>query len=314
MIFIAAKCPSCGGDLQIPDDRDFINCMYCTSLIKVRDAILLKPDINTENLLEIAFEAVKQRNFEEAVDYANKVLETNVKNRLAWWVKAVACISSSNGEIYKMREGLAYSLKAYNLSDEKDKAEIKEKMISELIEHDLWMSHIDYLFEVFEAYGADDERIPVKIIEMTNSVISDNICKRSGNNYDLLEIDEYSEKQVKALEYLQKINPVKYKELTSKTNTEINDSYLKRKSELNNYKLRLFITLFTKSIIVAVIGILFLSIVISLDKSTLNNTMFVTYSIIFFIFYVIILKFLSYSSTAKYEKDKYGKNIFFNYF
>ncbi|MBK9405317.1 MAG: hypothetical protein IPN57_12445 [Ignavibacteria bacterium] len=311
MNFKAAKCPSCGGDLQIPDDRDFVNCMYCTTLIKVRDAILLKPDVNTENLLEIAFEAVKQRNFEEAIEYANKVLETDIKNRLAWWVKAVACINSSSGDIYKIREGLAYSLKAYNLSDGKDKAEIKEKMISELIEHDLWMSHIDYLFEVFVAYGADDERIPVKIIEMTNAVISDNICKRRGNNYDLSEIDEFSEKQVKALQYLEKINPVKYIELKSKNYNEKNDSYSVRKSELDNYKTTVFTKLFGKSIIVTIIGILFLSITASFNKGEFNSTMFISFLIIFSVVYLIVLNLLSHSSTAKFEKDKFGNNIIF---
>ena len=184
-------------------------------------------------------------------------------------------------------------------------------MISELIEHDLWMSHIDYLFEVFVAYGADDERIPVKIIEMTNAVISDNICKRRGNNYDLSEIDEFSEKQVKALQYLEKINPVKYIELKSKNYNEKNDSYSVRKSELDNYKTTVFTKLFGKSIIVTIIGILFLSITASFNKGEFNSTMFISFLIIFSVVYLIVLNLLSHSSTAKFEKDKFGNNIIF---
>ena len=29
MAFKAAKCPECNGDLQIPDDKDYVKCMFC---------------------------------------------------------------------------------------------------------------------------------------------------------------------------------------------------------------------------------------------------------------------------------------------
>lgn len=39
--FKAAKCPSCGGDLQVPEDRTTIKCMYCGLDVVVREAISL---------------------------------------------------------------------------------------------------------------------------------------------------------------------------------------------------------------------------------------------------------------------------------
>lgn len=39
MKFVPAKCPTCQGDLQIPDDREFVKCMYCGVDIKVREVI-----------------------------------------------------------------------------------------------------------------------------------------------------------------------------------------------------------------------------------------------------------------------------------
>lgn len=39
MIFKPAKCPSCGGDLQLPVDRTSVNCMYCGEAIAVGEAI-----------------------------------------------------------------------------------------------------------------------------------------------------------------------------------------------------------------------------------------------------------------------------------
>lgn len=41
MKFVPAKCPTCQGELQIPDDREFVKCMYCGVEIKVRDVIYL---------------------------------------------------------------------------------------------------------------------------------------------------------------------------------------------------------------------------------------------------------------------------------
>jgi predicted RNA-binding Zn-ribbon protein involved in translation (DUF1610 family) len=41
MNFVAATCPSCGGSLQVPDDRDAVKCMYCGGEIIVRQAINL---------------------------------------------------------------------------------------------------------------------------------------------------------------------------------------------------------------------------------------------------------------------------------
>lgn len=41
MTFKAAKCPSCGGTLQVPDDRLTVKCMYCGVDVIVRDAIRL---------------------------------------------------------------------------------------------------------------------------------------------------------------------------------------------------------------------------------------------------------------------------------
>ena len=41
MTFKAATCPSCGGALQVPDDRATVKCMYCGVDVIVREAIQL---------------------------------------------------------------------------------------------------------------------------------------------------------------------------------------------------------------------------------------------------------------------------------
>jgi len=37
MTFKAATCPSCGGALQVPDDRTTVKCVYCDVDVIVRD-------------------------------------------------------------------------------------------------------------------------------------------------------------------------------------------------------------------------------------------------------------------------------------
>ena len=87
MKFVLAKCPSCSGDLQVPDDKDFIICMYCGSSIKVRDAIKISVESNLPNLIKLIEEAIKNQNYTEAYEYCNRVLENDITNYLVWYYK-----------------------------------------------------------------------------------------------------------------------------------------------------------------------------------------------------------------------------------
>ena len=89
MAFVAAVCPQCSGALQLPDDRDVVKCMYCTTDIVVRQAIQLIPG-NSKNFLELAENAVAAANFTEAYGYATRVLEIEPNNSDAWFIKGQA--------------------------------------------------------------------------------------------------------------------------------------------------------------------------------------------------------------------------------
>src|SRR5439155_1764166 len=73
--FVAAKCPSCGGDLQVPTNRDQVKCMYCGGTVVTRQAIQLVSGVNVENFIELAKAAMDANNPKEAYDYYTKVLE-----------------------------------------------------------------------------------------------------------------------------------------------------------------------------------------------------------------------------------------------
>ena len=90
MAFQPANCPKCGGELQIPDDREFINCMYCGTTIKVREVINVRRVANIENLKELANLALGGGNYQEAYTYFSKVLEHDNNDIDAWYGKGIA--------------------------------------------------------------------------------------------------------------------------------------------------------------------------------------------------------------------------------
>ncbi len=113
------------------------------------------------------------------MEYCNKVLELDVKNYKAWRGKAIVSLRSSAGYEYKLKEGLQYSLKAYSYGSLKEKAEIEEEMILESISdkyNDNGIEQIDFLNELFKAFGNRDSRIIIKIIDLTDKAIYQNVA------------------------------------------------------------------------------------------------------------------------------------------
>lgn len=87
MNFKAAICPSCGGQLRVPDDRDSVKCMYCGSDIVVREAIQKAGGLDPTNYLDLAEIALNEGKYEEALDYCKRALELDYKNPEAWYLK-----------------------------------------------------------------------------------------------------------------------------------------------------------------------------------------------------------------------------------
>ena len=90
MIFKEARCPNCGGELQLPEDKGTVKCMYCGGDIIVQDAIQKAADSNVPNWLLLAKTAIDGRNYQEAFNYYTKVLEVDPQNYEAWFGKGEA--------------------------------------------------------------------------------------------------------------------------------------------------------------------------------------------------------------------------------
>lgn len=93
MPFVAARCPQCGGELQLDNDKEAGFCMHCGSKIIVQDAIKAVRIDNThliENWMKIGLSAAEAGNNEEAYNYFNKVIEVDPENWKALFYKGRA--------------------------------------------------------------------------------------------------------------------------------------------------------------------------------------------------------------------------------
>lgn len=90
MIFKEARCPNCGGELQLPEDKATVKCMYCGGDIIVQEAIRTAAESSVPNWLILAKAAIDGRNYQEAFNYYTKVLEVDPQNYEAWFGKGEA--------------------------------------------------------------------------------------------------------------------------------------------------------------------------------------------------------------------------------
>jgi tetratricopeptide (TPR) repeat protein len=96
MKFLDVKCPSCGGDLKVPEDRSTFICGYCGTSIMVRNAADTG-GADPENLMKLASIYLDQGNYEDAEVNYDKVLEIDSRNYLAWAGKLIIKVKKFDG-------------------------------------------------------------------------------------------------------------------------------------------------------------------------------------------------------------------------
>ena len=93
MKLVAAKCPSCGANLEVNPNQEALKCQYCGSAILVDDAIAkykleisgeveIKNLPKIENYLNLAERAYNAKNYEEAYKHYGTLLELAPDNTL----------------------------------------------------------------------------------------------------------------------------------------------------------------------------------------------------------------------------------------
>ena len=112
MTFKAARCPSCNGELQLPDNLDVAKCMYCGSSVIVRVAIQNAAKGNIGTWIMLAAAAADANNHQEAYDYYTRVLEIDPTISQAWAGKASAAGWMSTLASFRLPEMLSGFQKA----------------------------------------------------------------------------------------------------------------------------------------------------------------------------------------------------------
>lgn len=126
MEFVAAKCPSCAGDLRLPDNLKTAKCTYCGVEVVVSTAIKAVQG-NADNLLQIAEAALAANNSAEAYDYFTKTLEIEPNNPTALLGKAEAAGRLSTFAEFRANELMAGTAAAVEATLEPERDAMKSR-------------------------------------------------------------------------------------------------------------------------------------------------------------------------------------------
>ena len=91
MPIVSLKCPSCGGEIQLDDSKDFGFCMHCGNKImtfeNVKQTIRYDNSHLVDNWLALGESALKSDDAKRVESYADKVIEVDANNSFAWLLK-----------------------------------------------------------------------------------------------------------------------------------------------------------------------------------------------------------------------------------
>ena len=221
MKLVAAKCPSCGADLEIDSTLEATKCKFCNSAILVEDALAkYKLEVSgsvevgnmpkIDNLLKIANRAYESEKYEDAYGNYNKVIELDPDNTLAL-IRSAICKTLLNNFIDYSLENLSNSfdevitlLNKQNTYEEKIEDYVEDvKMACDksleatldyyssysVSERDLKDIHrkLDSILSVYEKIYLHTEKnkksIANQIVKVIKNIISNKIYKSGTSVY-----------------------------------------------------------------------------------------------------------------------------------
>jgi DNA-directed RNA polymerase subunit RPC12/RpoP len=114
MALIALRCPQCGGEIQLESVREIGFCMYCGSKVVLQEALKHEVTVDESHKVDawlaLSYDALRSENLVDAEGYANKIIEINVKNPDAWYIKG-CCASDAKIAQDQWNKALGYSEK-----------------------------------------------------------------------------------------------------------------------------------------------------------------------------------------------------------
>ncbi len=112
----AARCPSCQGDLDIPEGKKVIECPYCgTDIFIVQDAKKVKVT-SVSDILKLAETELKVGNIYIAIRHYDRLLETDPTNPDAWYGKCLIALHHISKDYNSLTRAKEYFNKAIEFS------------------------------------------------------------------------------------------------------------------------------------------------------------------------------------------------------
>ena len=131
MNLVDAKCTSCGAGLKLDEKLERAYCQYCGNELIVEQAISkIKIDRSDEfdNLLILARDELKSKNYEEVNIICKKLREINPNNYVVWMIILSSILESSRDQLYLLKND-PQSLILLTLDDARHQ-ELKIKLLN----------------------------------------------------------------------------------------------------------------------------------------------------------------------------------------
>lgn len=132
MPFVAARCPQCGGEIQVDNQKDSGFCLHCGSKILVQEAIRAVQIDNSHMLdtwIKLGKAALESNNYSEAYDYFTKILEVKPDDWFATLYKGYSAGLLSTWERPRIDE-LIYGIQKANTLIDKSSLSLEDKIVA----------------------------------------------------------------------------------------------------------------------------------------------------------------------------------------
>lgn len=137
---VVLKCPSCGSVMGKPDHTGLVQCNFCGTTITYHPPVEKVERKNVERFLEICKAALEGSNYDEVLQYSNKVLEIDPENFNAWVYKAISTFWQTTAANNRYDEALGYLQRAELI--DKDNPIIQETKDSLKRSQVQWFLHL----------------------------------------------------------------------------------------------------------------------------------------------------------------------------
>jgi tetratricopeptide (TPR) repeat protein len=113
---IKLTCPQCNGALELPDNLGVAHCMYCGTKILLQQPDIAKDKETIQRNKELCRIALESKNYNEAIQFSNHILEMDTKDVDAWIYKATATFGLTTEANNRYDEAKEYLKKAEEIS------------------------------------------------------------------------------------------------------------------------------------------------------------------------------------------------------